>query len=338
MVNKYKASIIGVGRIGYTLQKDKKREQPASHASAISGNRRLDLAAACDLNEERLRLFQKDYPHARVYKNHEELLAVEKPDIVVIAVNEENHLKVSIDTVRSGPRLVILEKPVAPDVDSAKMILKESVKQHVPVMINHERRFSGDYILVKKILRQRKLGEIHGVHAALWTGSKVWTKDSSKTGSCLLIHDGTHLIDIIHFLFDFDLKNPVIDNMVRDRKNNVISLFVHYNSADGRILYMDFSGNRKYFGFEIEIEGSLGRIIIGNGYLKAYFTRPSGLYSNFMSLSRDKSIKRPRKTGYFSGMISNAVNFLDGKAKLLSPIEDGVKVLKDIYTIAGRIS
>ena len=47
---KYKAAIIGTGRIGYLLQKDGKREQPASHSSALFKNNRINLIAGCDIN------------------------------------------------------------------------------------------------------------------------------------------------------------------------------------------------------------------------------------------------------------------------------------------------
>ena len=46
-------------------------------------------------------------------------------------------------------------------------------------------------------------------------------------------------------------------------------------------------------------------------------------------------MKVPKKTGYFSNMIQNAVDFLDGNAPLISPLEDAIqdlKVLEDIKT------
>src|SRR4030042_4224756 len=95
----YKAAIIGVGRIGYLLQKDKKREQPASHSLALSKNKRVKLIAGCDTNQEILNLWHKDYPYAKIYSDFIKLMENENPDIVVIAVNEDFHLDVTLKVI-----------------------------------------------------------------------------------------------------------------------------------------------------------------------------------------------------------------------------------------------
>jgi predicted dehydrogenase len=337
MVKKYKAAIIGIGRIGYLLQKDKKREQPASHSYALSKNRRINLIAACDINKDRLKCWHKDYPKTNIYTDYRTLLKNESPDLIVIATNEESHLAIALDAIKSKPGLIILEKPVAPNIKDASLILKQSKKYKVPLMINHERRFSKDYRIVKKILDDKLIGDIHAVYASLWTNNAVWTKESYKTGASSLIHDGTHLIDIIYFLFNVKLTMPVIDNIVKDKKNRIISLNLHYILKNKTIVYLDFSGCKDYFGFEIEIRASLGRIIIGNGYFKVYISKPSHLYSNFKSLEKEKKFTKPHKTGYFSNMVQSAVDYLDGKSPLSSSINDGVKVLKSIYDIIDEI-
>ena len=57
--NRYKAVLIGAGRIGFSLGLDKKREQPASHTMALIKNRRISLTAAADKNPENLKKWKK---------------------------------------------------------------------------------------------------------------------------------------------------------------------------------------------------------------------------------------------------------------------------------------
>ena len=41
--NIYTATLVGTGRIGFSLGFDKKREQPASHTMALLDNKRVNL-------------------------------------------------------------------------------------------------------------------------------------------------------------------------------------------------------------------------------------------------------------------------------------------------------
>ena len=82
-----------------------------------------------------------------------------------------------------------------------------------------------------------------------------------------------------------------------------------------------------------DILGTQGRICLGNGYAKFYQRKESKLYTGFYSLTADKSVKIPKKTGYFANMVQNAVDFLDGKDSLKSPLSiaiDDLLVLEEI--------
>ena len=313
---KYKAAIIGTGRIGYLLQKDKKREQPASHSLALSKNKRINLIAGCDTNKERLRLWHKDYPKANIYNNYLELLEKERPDIVVIAVDEISHCEITLKVIDYNPKTIVLEKPVAPNLKDALKIKRAAEFKKASILVNHERRYSKDYIKLRELLKNHNIGKIDSINASLCSGMKVWRKKSEADGSCLLIHDGTHLLDIIHYLFGFNLNDPIIDNFVINKKNEILSLFLHYIIKKDKILNLEFNGQKSYFGFELDIKGRHGRIMIGNGYFQVFNSTSSPYYAKFKSLLKDKKIKRPKKTCYFSNVVQNCVDFLDGNSKI----------------------
>ncbi len=330
---KYKAVIIGTGRIGYLLQKDKKREQPASHALALHKNKSIILKAGCDTNQQRLDLFKKDYPKANIYTDYKKMMETEKPDIVAVAVEEKKHAEITCNVMAYKPKIIILEKPAAAAIKEAEKIIKASENCKIPVIINHERRYSEDYKTVKELLDNKAIGDIHYICASLWTNQRIFHKESLRDGDCSLIRDGTHLVDILHFLFDRDLKKPVIDRALKNKKNEIRQLTLHYNIQDKGIIYIDFNGDRDYFGFEVEIRGKTGRIMIGNGYLKVYEAKPSPFYADFKSLVKNKKIKRPGKTKYFSNMVQNSVDYLDKKDEIISPLSEGVRTLKALYEI-----
>ena len=82
VAKKFTACIVGVGRIGFSLQKDKKREQPASHSLALFKNKFVKIVAGCDIDENKLKNWKKIYKNANTYTNIHKMLEKESPDIV----------------------------------------------------------------------------------------------------------------------------------------------------------------------------------------------------------------------------------------------------------------
>ncbi|MCR4822171.1 MAG: Gfo/Idh/MocA family oxidoreductase [Treponema sp.] len=357
---RYIAAIIGTGRIGFTLGFDKKREQPASHTMALLNNPQINLIAAADSNSENLEKWHKYVKkhHSKkdftlTFSSSEELYKnVTCLDIITVAVNEDNHMEECIKAIGYKPKLVILEKPVALNSAEAEKILAKAKEAGVPVMVNHERRFSKDYLSLLKLIEQ--IGDIQSVTGELDSGLRIYGQEFEKDGTYSLLHDGTHLVDIIQFILGKKiedsndrsevidnkeplLKNPSVTGIYRDEKGIVRNFSAHYSSvvsALGTIpeVTIKMSGRSKFFEFRIEILGTLGKICMGNGFAELYLRKESKLYTGFYSLTKEK-FRLPKKTGYFSGMIQNAVDFLNGQSQLVSPLEDAIADLKVLEEI-----
>ena len=365
MKKHYFAAIVGTGRIGFTLGFDKKREQPASHTMALLKNKRIKLIAAADPNEENLERWRKFVRKRNGKKNFtltfstsDELYKnVTCLDIITVAVNEEHHLEECLKAIEYKPRLVILEKPVALNSEEAEKIRAKALECGVPVMVNHERRFAKDYLSVVKMIEQ--IGDIQSVVGELDSGLRIYGEEFEKDGTYSLLHDGTHLVDIICFLLGNGnkseseenkqtndrsetpiLKNPTVKGIFKDEKGVVRNFSAHYSSvvsSYGTIpeVTIKMSGRSKFFEFRIEILGTLGKICIGNGFAELFLRKESKLYTGFYSLTKQK-LKLPKKTGYFSGMVQNAVDFLDGESELVSPLEDAISDLRVLEEIKGK--
>lgn len=367
----YTAALIGCGRIGYSLGLDKKREQPASHTMALLENPRISLIAGVDKNNVNLNIWHSANKRSVCYSDSANLYARQKPDIVVVAVNESEHLKEALNAIASKPKLVILEKPVALNLTEALQIKKSAEKNNVPILVNHERRFAKDYDLAKLYLSE--IGQIQSIHADLFSGLRVYSKKDESTGAYSLLHDGTHLVDIVLFLLEDEktksttisiskevrqggglllhaaqvkapeeklvcnlLNSPVVTGVYKDENNDVRNFSAHYSTQKCPDVTISISGRSKYFGFEVDIRGTTGRICIGNGYLDIYRREQSKLYSGFYSLEKDKSVKYPKKTIYFTSMVQNAVDFLDGKTELKSDLQNGINALAVIEEIKSK--
>ncbi len=361
----YSAALIGCGRIGYSLGLDKKREQPASHTMALSENPRVNIIAACDTDHLALKNWQSANKKIPVYRNSENLYVRHRPDIITLAVNERAHLSECLSAIVVKPSLIILEKPVALTVKDALTIYNSAARNNVPILVNHERRFSEDYILAKSFMQE--IGPLESIRASLHSGMTVYSKerDALGQGNYSLLHDGSHLADAILFFLEKEtssttvtlpvyksnatrglgllgmaeksssatkvvnsiLNNPSLSAISKEENGDVKQFTVTYKSPVCPDITMSIFGRSKFFSFDIEITGSQGRICIGNGYLKLYKAQPSDLYTGFSSLKNQSHIKLPKKTLYFSNMVQNAVDFLDQKAPLRSTLQNGINAL-----------
>lgn len=346
----YTAALIGTGRIGFSLGLDKKREQPASHTMALMENRRIHLVAGCDVDRGRLEEWGRFTKVAHRYDSVEGLFSGELaaagtiPDIITVAVNEAAHHETALEAIRHHPKLLILEKPVALNSRLAQTIRHEASRHQVPVLVNHERRFARDYNLARHLMT--KIGGLQQVTASLHSGLRVYSRKEEETGFYSLLHDGTHLVDIVRFLLgEPQLENPLLSGVFWDKDDMLRNMTVAYSCKACPSVQFTISGQSKFFGFEVDILGTTGRIRIGNGIFQFFQSMESRLYSGFRSLEQVTGrfsyqlagrTQRERlssdglvgKTGYFSRMVQNAVDFLDGKAPLGSSLEDGIATLK----------
>ena len=331
----YTAALVGTGRIGFSLGFDKKREQPASHTMALLGNKRIKLVAAADTDEENLTKWKRFVKGAQTFSSSEEMYsAIPTPDIITIAVNEDSHMKECLAAIEAKPRLIILEKPVAVNSTQAAEIAAAADKAGVPVMVNHERRFAADYNMAKDYLK--KIGTLQTIRGELYSGLRIYGKEFEEDGTYSLLHDGTHLVDIISWLLDEKLSHPVVTGIFKDDKDVVRNFSAHFATESCPEITVSMSGRSRFFTFGLDILGTEGRICLGNGYAKFYKRKESKLYTGFFSLARDKSVHLPKKTGYFSNMIQNAVDFLDGTKNLQSPLSaaiDDLQVLEEIKAV-----
>ena len=332
----YTAALVGTGRIGFSLGFDKKREQPASHTMALLANKRIKLVAACDTDQEKLEAWGRFVKGACTFKSSAEMYgALGAPDIITIAVNEDSHLQECLAAIEARPRLVILEKPVALNSQQALQLQEAAERAGVPVMVNHERRFALDYAAAKAYLKE--IGTLQTVRGELYSGLRIYAPKYEEDGAYSLLHDGTHLVDIISWLLDEELENPLVTGIYKDDKDEVRNFSAHFTTKKCPEVTICMSGRSRFFSFGLDILGTEGRICLGNGYAKFYKRKESKLYTGFYSLARDRAINLPKKTKYFANMVQNAVDYLDGSAPLKSPLSDAIADLRTLEAIKEKL-
>ncbi|MDR2729559.1 MAG: Gfo/Idh/MocA family oxidoreductase [Treponema sp.] len=322
-MDKIKAAVIGLGRIASILEDDKLREKPCTHAGAIAADSECVLCAGSDTDEERRKLFAGKWK-VDVYEDPAEMLAVHKPLILSIATHPDSHHYYCKLAAEHRIPVIICEKPLADNIRRARKIVKLTDGGNGPVIIvNHERRYSEDYIRAKEILDSESLGKIKSVRAVLYAGKTRRITD-------MLWHDGTHLADAVMFLTGARLKHRKKYGEKLSSRGGTAwleAVLIKSEKVKSVPVILEAGAGRDYLAFEIEFSCERGRLRIGNGIFEVYESAPSPYAENFRSL-KNTGETFTGKTLYFSNMLRDAVNCVRDKQRVpRSSAADGLRVI-----------
>jgi predicted dehydrogenase len=325
MNNSYTWAIVGLGRIGSSLEGDPLREKPASHAGAIAASS-ASLTAGCDIDPVKCKDFGNQWAHLdpvpKLYRSCKEMLRMESPDIISIATPPETHLDLVRQAVSFRIPIVVCEKPLAWKLSEARAIRRLIDKGSTRMVVNHERRFSADYRMAKEAVLQQRYGSLLSITASLYFGKKASHRD-------VLIHDGTHMLDCINFLTDSHFKAIKRTGRPDDNKSSLMIL----GYAGKCPVALEVGGERDHLLFRLSLSFEEGAIEIGNGIFNFYRSVESPYYSGFRSLVSDTVPWFPR-TAYFSGMAEEALRLAaEPSAQSASSASDGLAVLQAIDTL-----
>lgn len=320
--NKYRAAVVGCGRIGLIDDLDPLKLHPASHAGAFLGNKNIELVALCDSDNQALGKAKKILPNVAVYHDVKEMLAKERPEIVSIATPDETHLEMARAAVEGGAKLVICEKPLASDLVSGKKIIALCRSRGVKLLVNHMRRF--DPLLARTVaeLRDGKYGKIRQVRALYVNG---WR------------NSGTHLIDLLRWSLGEVawVSGSQYDGLSFTHRDD-FNIDVSLGMRSGTRVVLQPLEKKDYGVFEIEFYSEKGMVAFRDlGFVVEIVPLvKSRRYSGTMALDSDhKKISKNEKISFMASMAKHAVRLLHGRETVRATGADAIAALRVIDAV-----
>ncbi len=332
-MKKTKTALIGCGRIGFLLENDPLRNKPCTHYGGVIAAG-LKIGSACDINSDRLLLFSKiaKLPELSLYSDYKKLVLEQRPDLVIIATWTNTHAEIAEFASRKGVKSIVCEKPITPGLREAKSLLSTVKKYGTSLIINHERRYDTRYRIVKQILDSGRIGKIKTVTASILSPTRT-NNSNFENGGGPLLHDGTHLIDIIRYFFG-DIAS--VKGEIRNKKGNFEHRAVAWLKTRTDVdIFLEAGGSRKYFVFELQISGEEGKIVIGNGYQNFFLNEKSKYYKGFRDLAEKPFPPMGIKNiNYFKREYIEVKRILNGNSsEITSGGYDGYKAIEAVHAI-----
>lgn len=364
----YRAVVIGLGRIGWTMEGEKYRSVPCTHAGMYHYASETLLVGGFDVNQERCIKFQATYPDCLVsHDNLTDFLADTRAQIISICTNSEEHLAVFRliwHYALSHPQQILgifLEKPVGMSEEEGVEIRSMAREISVPTVVCHDRRFYPWFQTLKKNFAPTLTGELRHIRAAVYTSS-----------CSPLLHDGTHLFDLMAYFagepkcvtascmlhnttFDNtecggdecgsdELNSAMADNVelgsaMTDNAGMITeingfiadSYFGHVFFANGTSGSFYIGGRRPYFHFEFALEWEKALLIDANGHCSFYAYQEDGF------LLQPQTMPTFENRNPYLVRLTHLLDLIAGRADNYSSVDDGLIVLKIIDAVLYSI-
>jgi perosamine synthetase len=182
--------IIGCGQIGRW------------HLDSYKKDPRVEIVACADTVLDRAEVFAREV-NAKAYSSHKELLVNERLDGASICTVPSTHLVVASDLLGAGVH-VLCEKPLATSVAEAERMMQRAETKGLRLITAFKFRFHEEVLGAKELISTGRLGTI--LNFRLMFGGPLddgasWRAQKHLSGGGVIMDNGPHAVDLIHYLF-----------------------------------------------------------------------------------------------------------------------------------------
>src|SRR5581483_5422012 len=204
------------------------------------------IAAAADTRHEALKAFEKRYG-GRGYQTVEDLCADPDVDAVWVSTPNQFHCEHVITAAEHGKHVVV-EKPVALNIDDCERMVAAAEKNNVKLLCGHTQSFNPAIREMRRIVQSGELGPLRAILTWMSTDWMLRPRMEQELnlalGGGVVYRQGPHQIDIVRLIGG---------GLVRSVRGQVGQLMPE-RSAPGN--YMAF----------LEFEDGTPATVIYNGY------------------------------------------------------------------------
>ncbi|MCK4754081.1 MAG: Gfo/Idh/MocA family oxidoreductase, partial [Calditrichia bacterium] len=268
------------------------------------------------------------------------LLKREELDGIFICTPNNFHYPMALASLDKGiPTLV--EKPVALNSEQAQRLHEKAKSKDTLLVVGMNYRFRDDAMILKEFMRKGEIGEPFYVKTGWlrhWSRPKLqtWLTDSKISGGGVLMDMGIQLIDLSLWL----LGTPKVKNVCAYSYN----LFREGDVEDSALAIIQTENDEAItvevsWRMHLEKDMNYAHVFGKEG---SAFMNPLRLYKemhgnlvNVTPVEPESNVDVYKKS--FFNEIKNFINVIKGEEEPVTPIEDGVylmKILDAIYQSA----
>lgn len=314
-----KCGVIGAGNIGFRCELDDKRIKPASHCGAYIFHDESTLVFVCDKQKNFLSEAQQYFDDS--VQCSDQISDMPECDIVSVAVQPQYHLEV-IEKIIDKTKVILCEKPIADNIDSAEKIIEICENKKVQLIINNHRRFDPLVIDLKKSITESVFGKINSVSCYYTNG---------------LFTNGSHMIDLMIYFFGLPKSYVVLEsNKTCPKSDFNANVFFDYGTFTVSIQCLElFSMN--VFDFRIFADMGILNLTQFSKRLEMMKKRKCTMFNGYFEPDYNVSQVLESNTSNMMNSISHAIDCFKGKDISKSTGRDAIESIRIIHDIQNKL-
>lgn len=306
---------IGVGIVGFGFS------STTFHLPLLQTIEDYDIRAVLSSKEE---VVKETLPNANVVSTIDELVKRNDIELVVITSPNATHFPYVKEAILHGKHVVV-EKPFVVSIEEGEELISLAEQHNVMVSVYHNRRFDNDFLTVKKLLAENRVGNVYA-YEAHYDRFRPHVRDrwreKNLPGSGILYDLGSHLID--QALSLFGKPDAISADVVKQRPGAEIDDYFHVVLHYGvKRVILHSSSYVKQAGPHFTVHGDKGSIIkygmdsqeeqLKNGMKPGENGYGVDAEENFATLETEERLERiPTEVGcydvYYKGVRDSILN------------------------------
>jgi scyllo-inositol 2-dehydrogenase (NADP+) len=173
------------------------------HARDLHKTKRAKLVAVCDPDKARQKAAEEDFPGIQTFGSLTQLLKKSDAELIILITPHNTHAPLALQALRAK-RHVIVEKPMCITTAEANTMIRTAKANKRMLSVYHNRRWDGDYVALKKIVRSGVIGDVFSIrcHMGGYGMKTDWWRASKKISGGCLYDWGAHMCDWVLGLTD----------------------------------------------------------------------------------------------------------------------------------------
>ncbi|MBD2870006.1 Gfo/Idh/MocA family protein [Paenibacillus arenilitoris] len=145
----YRVAFIGCGKRAH------------EHAIGVQADSRCQVVALSDISGQSAETLNAEFGfQAAIYADHKEMLAREKPDVVLICLWTPLHLPVFRDCAEAGVKAVLCEKPMSATWGECREMGRIADESGCQLTFSLQRRFAKGNQTARRLIKEGKIGQL----------------------------------------------------------------------------------------------------------------------------------------------------------------------------------
>jgi len=308
MKEKYKAVIIGCGNIAAHYDQPEHSDRILTHAHAYVNEPRVKLCAMADIDKKKADEASRIWG-CMPYYDVREMLDEENADIISICVPDGLHKEMLDLCLEYKPKIVFCEKPLTTDISSAEEIVMKYANAGIPLAVDFMRRWDPEVQQLRDEISGVKYGRVINICGTYSKG---------------ILHNGSHLIDLLFYLFgEISTAIPLPGATDQYENDPTIDAFISFESGIKAHIMGADANNYTVFELDILFEKARIKFVDSGFFIIKFGLEENTLYPRFLKLKEEFR----RDTGLKNALgiaVSDLINFIEGGKNLNCSGEDAL--------------